>query len=595
MPASPNLEGGGVVKIVVSSGGNAVADTVQFLSLEIRKEINKVPSARIVIADGYVADQNFPISNSKDFLPGKEIKIELGYEGDADTVFEGIVVKHAVTINYDAPRLIVDCRDKAAAMTVERKNANYIDKSDSDIIKSLIGKISGLTAKVDNSGGTYGELVQYYCTDWDFMHSRAEAAGMLVMVNNGTVAVKTPNMSSSPKLKVAYGTDLIEFHAEMDAASQFASFSSISWDPKSQQVIQQNVEPKTFNQQGDLDSAALAETLSSPVAKLQSGSPLESDFLKKWAESGRQKSGLARIRGRMTFQGNAEAEIGGLIALEGIGDHFNGEVFVSAVRHEVRDGNWLTEVEFGIAPEWFAERRDLTALPAAGLLPAVEGLQIGVVMKLDGDPLGLHRIQVKVPVLQAATEGIWARLASCYASNSFGSFVLPEVGDEVVLGYFNNDPSHPVIIGSLYNGQHAPPYPIAAANNIKAFVSREKLTFELDEKNKVITLKTPGSNTVVISDKDKGILLQDQNGNKIQTNASGITMSSPKNIEITAQGKIAITATGSLSIKSSMDVAVEGMSISETADTTFTAKGSASAELSASGMTTIKGSLVKIN
>jgi Rhs element Vgr protein len=595
MPVSPNLEGGGVVKIVVSSSGKEVAGTIQFLSLETRKEINKISSARIAIADGYVADQNFPVSNSEDFLPGKEIKIELGYEGDAETVFEGIVVKHAVSINYDAPRLIVDCRDKAAAMTVERKNANYIDKSDSDIIKSLIGQTSGLTAKVDDSGGTHDELVQYYCTDWDFMLSRAEAVGMLVMVDDATVTVKTPDMNSSPKLKVAYGSDLIEFHAEIDAASQLASFNGISWDPKSQQVIQQKVTPTTFNQQGDLDSATLAETLSSPAAKLQTGVPLQSNFLKKWAESGRQKSGLARIRGRMTFQGNAEAEIGGLIELEGIGDHFNGKVFVSAVRHEVRDGNWLTEVEFGISPEWFAERRDVTALPAAGLLPAVEGLQIGIVMKLDGDPLGLHRIQVKVPVLQAATEGIWARLASCYASNSFGSFVLPEVGDEVVLGYFNNDPSHPVIIGSLYNGQHAPPYTIEASNDIKAFVSREKLTFELDEKNKVITLKTPESNTIVISDKDKGILLQDQNGNKIQTNASGITMSSPKDIKITAQGKIDITATGSLSLTSSMDVKVKGMSISETADTTFTAKGSASAELSATGITTIKGSLVKIN
>lgn len=595
MPVSPNLEGGGVVKIVVSSGGKEVAGTIQFLSLETRKEINKISSARIVIADGYVADQKFPVSNSEDFLPGKEIKIDLGYEGDANTVFKGIVVKHAVSINYDAPRLIVDCRDKAAAMTVERKNANYIDKSDSDIIKSLIGQTSGLTAKVDDSGGKHDELVQYYCTDWDFMLSRAEAAGMLVMVGDATVTVKTPDMSSSPKLKVAYGNDLIEFQAEIDAASQFSSFSSAAWDPKSQQVIKQSVASTTFNQQGDLNSAALAETLSSPAARLQTGVPLKSDFLKKWAESGRQKSGLARIRGRMTFQGNAEAEIGGLIELEGIGDHFNGKVFVSAVRHEVREGNWLTEVEFGISPEWFAERRDLTALPAAGLLPAVEGLQIGVVMKLDGDPLDLHRIQVKVPVLQAKNEGIWARLASGYASNSFGSFVLPEVGDEVVLGYFNNDPSHPVIIGSLYNGKHAPPYSIEASNDIKAFVSREKLTLELDEKNKVITLKTPGSNTIVISDKDKGIMLQDQNGNKIEMNSSGIAVDSPKDIKITATGKIDIKSTGALSLTSSSDLNGEGLNVSLKGKIGLKADGGVNAELSASAMTTIKGGIVKIN
>ncbi|WLE95753.1 MAG: type VI secretion system tip protein VgrG [Candidatus Electrothrix communis] len=595
MPESPNNEGGGVVKILVSSNGSPVKDTVQFFSIETRKEINRVSSARLVIADGYVAEQDFPVSNSGEFTPGKEIKIELGYESQVDTVFEGIVVKQAISINNDAPQLVVECRDKAAAMTVERKNANYVDKSDSDIIKTLIGNAPGLTAKVDDSGGPHPELVQYYCTDWDFMLSRAEAAGMLVMVDDGTVTVKTPDTSSSPKLKVTYGNDLIEFQAEMDAVSQLASFTSASWDPASQKVVKQQVGPKKFNPQGDLDSKALAKTLSSPVVNLQTGAPLKSAFLKKWAESGRMKSGLARIRGRMTFQGNAKAKVGELIEVEGVGDHFNGKVFTSAVRHEVGEGNWLTEAEFGISPDWFAERRDLTALPAAGLLPAVEGLQIGVVMKLDGDPLKLHRIQVKVPVLQAETEGIWARLASCYASKSFGSFVLPEVGDEVILGYFNNDPSHPVIVGSLYNGKNAPPYPIKAPNDIKAFISREKLTLELDEKDKVITVKTPGGNTVVISDKDKGILLEDQNGNKVELNDSGISIESPKDIKITAKGKIDIKSTGALSLTSSADLKGEGLKVSLKGKTSLTADGGPNAKLTASAMTTIKGGIVKIN
>ncbi|WPD22080.1 MAG: type VI secretion system tip protein VgrG [Candidatus Electrothrix scaldis] len=594
MPESPNKEGGGVVKFVVSSSGTPVKGTVQFFSIETRKEINKVSSARLVIADGYVAEQDFPVSNSGDFKPGKEVKIELGYESEADTVFEGIVVKQQIQITCEAPQLIVECRDKAAAMTVERKNANYVDKSDSDIIKSLINNAS-LQAKVDDSGGTHPELVQYYCTDWDFMLSRAEAAGMLVMVDDGTVTVKTPDTSSSPNLKVSYGNDLIEFQAEMDAVSQQASFSSTSWDPAAQKVVKQQVKAKAFNQQGDLDSTALAKTLSSPSVSLQTGAPLKAAFLKKWVESGRMKSGLARIRGRMTFQGNAKAKIGELIELEGVGEHFNGKVFVSGVRHQVGEGNWLTEVEFGISPDWFAERRDLTALPAAGLLPAIEGLQIGIVMKLDGDPLKLHRIQIKVPVLQAETEGIWARLAQGYASKEFGSFVLPEVGDEVILGYFNNDPSHPVIIGSLYNGQHPPPYKIEKKNNIKAFVSREKLTVEMDEEKKVITVKTPGENTIVISDKDKGILLKDQNDNTIKLNDSGISIESPKDIKITAKGKIDIKSTGALSLTSSADLKGEGMNVSLKGKTSLTADGGPNATLKASAMTTIKGGIVKIN
>ncbi|WP_417910174.1 type VI secretion system tip protein VgrG [Candidatus Electronema sp. PJ] len=596
MPVSPNIEGGGVVRLSVFSGGAEVPGTVPILSVETRKAVNRIASARIVIIDGDAADQVFPISSNGLFNPGKEVKIDVGYEDEnKETIFQGIVVSHAVSIGSDFSLLIVECRDKAAAMTIERKNANYIDKSDSNIIKSLIGNHSGLQAKVDDSGAIHSELVQYYCTDWDFMLTRAEAVGMLVFVDDAAVTVKVPDTSTAPALKVEYGLDLIEFFSEMDVASQLAAFKSIAWDPATQKIVEQQVNPQAFNQQGDLQSAVLSQTLSSPVSRLQSGTVLQPDFLKKWAEGSRLKSGLSRIRGRMKFQGSGKAKVGSLIEVKGVGDHFNGQVFVSAVRHEIRDGNWLTETEFGISPDWFADRRDLSTPQASGLLPAVEGLQVGVVTKLDGDPLGHHRIQVKVPVMQATTEGVWARLASSYASSGFGSFIVPEINDEVILGYFNNDPSHPVILGSLHSSKRAPFYTLAAPNNIKALVTREKLTLEFDEEKKVITVKTPGGNKMVISDQDKGILLQDQNGNKIEMNDSGITMSSPRDISISATGKIDIKATGPLSLTSSADLKAKGLNVSQTADIAFTAKGNATAELSASAQTTVKGGIVMIN
>ena len=104
---------------------------------------------------------------------------------------------------------------------------------------------------------------------------------------------------------------------------------------------------------------------------------------------------------------------------------------------------------------------------AAGVLPAVDGLQIGVVLKLDADPAGEYRIQVNVPVLEAQTEGVWARLLSFYASNGFGQYCVPEVGDEVILGYLNNDPCYPVILGSVYSSKQKPAYEHSAENNLK--------------------------------------------------------------------------------------------------------------------------------
>ncbi|MCI5221337.1 MAG: type VI secretion system tip protein VgrG [Candidatus Electrothrix sp. AR4] len=591
MPASPS----GKVRIAVYSDGKKLKDNVELSSIDIRKEINKISTAHLVILDHCVQEQDFPVSNSDFFKPGKEIKIELGYCDTMETVFEGIVTRHAVKADEDTSELKIDCRDKAIVMTAVRNNANYTEKKDSEIIQALLKNYAELQAKVDDSTVAHPVLVQYDATDWDFLLTRAESAGMLVTVDDATVTVKTPDMDASPKMKVVNGDDLIDFQAEMDAESQLASFSITSWDPKTQKIIEQKVGAKEFNKQGDLNSSALSKAISSPVFTQTCGAPYSPEALKKLIEFKRLKTGLARIRGRMTFQGNAQALPGELIEVAGTGDHFNGKVFAGGVHHTVKNGNWVTETKLGISPEPFSARSDLTSPEAGGILPGISGLQIGVVVKLDGDPLKLHRIQVKVPVLQAETEEIWARLALGYASNSFGSFVLPEVDDEVVLGYFNNDPSHPVIVGSLYNGKNAPPYPIKAENNTKAFVSREKLTLELDEKEKVITVKTPGKNTVVISDKDKGILIQDQNKNKIELNDSGITLESAKDIKIKAKGEIEIKAGKDLSLTASSNLNGKGQKVALKGSMGFEADGGTSAKVTASGTTTIKGTLVKIN
>ncbi len=298
----------------------------------------------------------------------------------------------------------------------------------------------------------------------------------------------------------------------------------------------------------------------------------------------------------MTFQGSAKAKIGSIIEVQGVGNRFNGDLYISGVCHQITDGQWYTEVEFGMSPDWSADHRDLAAPPASGLLPAVEGLQIGVVKKLDEDPDKQNRIQVTVPIMQAETEGVWARLATFYASSDIGNFFIPEIGDEVVLGYFNNNPGEPVILGSLYSSGRKPSYELTAENNTKAIVTKSKLKIEFDEKDKITTIITPGENKIVLSDKDKSILLADQNDNKVELSSDGISLESPKDIKLNAKGKIELSAVGEISISSSGgDVKGAGLNINLEAQVGFVGKGSATAEVSASGQTTVKGAMVMIN
>lgn len=596
MAESPSLNSNGVLKLTITSGGTAIDEAIQVVSVSVNKTINKIPYARIVLLDGDMPEKDFPVSNGDTFKPGSEIEIKAGYGSSEESIFKGIIIKHSIKITgNNSSRLVIECRDKAVAMTLGRKNANYVDSKDSDIITKLISNSSGLSSDVEATTTQYKELVQYYCSDWDFMLSRAEVNGLLVCVDAAKVTVKTPQVSSAAELKVTYGEDLIEFNADLDARHQLSEVKGSSWDPKDQAVVSDQVAPQTLNSQGDLDSKTLAAVLNLSSFGLQTMTPMEKGALNAWAKGQQIKAGLARIRGRMKFQGSAKARIGTLIELDGVGNRFNGSVFVSAINHELSDGNWITEADFGMSPEWFAEQRDLTAPPAAGLLPGVDGLQIGVVKKLDADPDGQCKIQVSVPLMQADTDGVWARLANFYASNAFGSFFIPEIGDEVVLGFLNSDPSHPVVLGSLYSSKLKPPYDLTADNFTKAVVTKSKLKIEFDDDKKIITITTPGNNKMVLSDDGKSILLQDQNSNKVELSSSGIVLDSPKDISIKAKGKITLDAVGEIGITSKADVKLTGLNINNTANVGFVAKGNATAELSASGQTTVKGAMVMIN
>ncbi|EJL89764.1 Rhs element Vgr protein [Herbaspirillum sp. CF444] len=595
MADSPQLNTSQVLKLTIRSGGTAVPDTLRVISVEISKAVNRISSARIAILDGDMPHDDFPASNLEAFAPGKELVISAGYGSQEEQIFDGIIVRHGIKIGgKNEARLVLECKHAAVSLTIGRNNANYVDLKDSEIISQLISPC-GASAKVTATTTKHKEIVQYYSSDWDFLVARAEANGMLVIPDDGSVLVDAPQTDKAAVLKVTYGVDLMSFQADIDARTQLQSVKGAAWDPATQTVVEQTASPLDLYKQGNLDAATLAKVAGPSSYRLQTTVSLESDEIKAWASARQMKAALARIRGKMKFQGSAKAKPGKMIELVGVGKRFSGSVFVSAVNHEIVNGNWITEVEFGMAPEWFSEQNNGIDAPASGLLPGVAGLQIGVVKKLDADPEGQYKIQVAISVLQAETEGVWARLASFYGSSGVGAFFIPEIDDEVVIGYFNNDPSHPVVLGSLYSSKRKMPYELTAENYTKALWTKGLLKVIFDDEKKVITIITPEKNSIVLSDDAKSICLTDQNSNKIEMNPDGILLDSPKDIVINAKGKISISAVANIESSAKADIKSEALNINNTAKVGFVAKGSATAELSASGQTTVKGAMVMIN
>lgn len=73
------------------------------------------------------------------------------------------------------------------------------------------------------------------------------------------------------------------------------------------------------------------------------------------------------------------------------------------------------------------------------------------------DPDGQGRVQVSFPFLGGQNNSYWAPIATLMSGGGRGSWFMPEVGDEVLVSFNQEDVSHPYIIGFLWNGQQTPP------------------------------------------------------------------------------------------------------------------------------------------
>jgi len=408
-----------------------------------------------------------------------------------------------------------------------------------------------------------------------------------LVADSGKVKTKTPTTSGSPLITLTYGANLLEFEVEMDARTQYQAVKAKAWNYTDQALIEAEGAEPSVNDQGNLSGQTLAQVIGLREWELRHGGLVQDQELKAWADAQMLKSRLAKIQGRVKTKGYADAKPDSLVQLAGVGDRFNGLAYVSGIRHEIRGGAWDTHMQLGLSPQWFYQDANIVDQPASGLLPGVNGLQIGVVVQLQNDPTGEDRILVKTPTIDPQAEGSWVRIATLDAGKERGSFFRPDIGDEVVLGFLNDDPRDPIVLGMLNSSAKPAPLTASDDNYQKGFFTKSKLKISFDDDKKVIALETPGGNKITISDDAKGITLEDQNSNTLTLNDSGIVMKSPKDITLEATGKLILKAT--------QDASIEGLNVSAKANAQFKAEGNGGAEVSTSAIAILKGSLVKIN
>lgn len=535
-----------VVTTTIKCDGSAIPATYALVAVDVRRALNRLPSAVLLFQDGDIAEQRFAVSDAGTFALGKEVEILARFEGDPSragrdaVLFKGLVVRHGVEAGPQGSVLRVDLRDKAIKLTRPRRNKVSRDMTDSDAIAAVV-KAAGLSAQVDATRITHASLVQYDCSDWDWLVARAQAAGLLVTVQDGKVIARKLPAAGDAVLRLNFGVDdILDLQFECDATGQDNGFDAVSWDIDGQKPSRVSGTPAPAPAMGNLGGAAAARALGFGEATLWNATALLPDEAAAWAAAEAQRTQMALLRGRVRTIGQGALQLLDVIDLRGVPRAFTGKAPITGLCHRIDAQGWTTDLQFGLDDAPHNRRADIARAPAGGLVPPVGGLQIGVVVAVGDDPDGQHRVKLTLAGLGDDAPHLWARMASIDAGKDRGVCFWPEPGDEVVLGFFNDDPRQPVVLGSLYSSKHPPPKAVAddsSKNTLRGLVTRGGLTIGLVDADKPrLFLETPGGAKLLMDDEAQSIVISDQHNNTITLDKNGITIASGKDLTFDANG-----------------------------------------------------------
>lgn len=294
--------------------------------------------------------------------------------------------------------------------------------------------------------------------------------------------------------------------------------------------------------------------------------------------------------------------------------------------------------------------------------PVVQGPQTAVVVgpsneEIHTDEMGRVKVQFHWDRYGKADDksSCWVRVGQSIAGKTWGAFVLPRIGQEVVVEFLEGDPDRPLVTGSVYNDVNVPPFDLPNEKNRLGLRSHstkqggggfnELMLDDTKDKEQVVVHAQKDMHVKVLNDRHDTIVhdlhvkvdanrfeqiketdnlevggdrIEKVDGDlsiKIEGNradeiggdhsettdgdiflkATNIVLEATSNITLKVGSSSIVIEAGGITIKTAGPLEAEGSTVKVTAQTTAEFKASATAKLDGGGMTEIKGGMVKIN
>jgi phage protein D len=475
------------------------------------------------------------------------------------------------------------------------RNRTFLNVKDSALASRIAEEYRLPLGAIDQTRTVHQHIGQVNQTDWEFLRSRAAEIGFDVGVVAGKFCFTKPvDVRDAQPVELTYPSTLRSFEPRITAGNLVANTEVRVWDPAARQARNAVVPTSTTSTHltgtdpasltrtfqpteeapakpdptiGELGPAAGANARARAALPVATGSAIDG-AAREAAAGAAERLASTVVEAHGEAVGDPTLVAGGTVTISGVGTTFEGRWLLTRAVHTYDVTGYLTRFEVSGSQE-----RSILGLAALGTRTAdraIPGLVCGVVSNIN-DPDKQGRVQVILPWLSPSFVTDWAPVAHPGAGPATAALFLPEVGDEVLVGFEFGDPRRPYVLGGLATSKSKHELggqPVATSGGTAAVVWRgivspngNRLAFH-DERTPgssptptkgEIVLGTAKGDVAVVIDQLKGTLtLVCKDGGKIDVQAgkgAEVNIGGGATLNLTATESIKIESRGAVEIK----------------------------------------------
>ncbi|HEY6890770.1 MAG TPA: VgrG-related protein [Solirubrobacter sp.] len=499
---------------------------------------------------------------------GKDLEIKASATGEraTTTIFKGQIA--AVEPEFGAQGVVISIRayDKAHRLNRQRKTRTFQQMSASDMIRKIAGD-SGLSAQVTATNVVHEFFQQSNETDWDFAWRLALMHDYEVVVDDVKLQFRPANKGAGgAPVNLTYQDTMISFRPRMSGVQQPKTVNIRAWDPKGKKVITGTSANGTTTSKAGVERSKVSNDLGGGTTAIADRVAANNGEANALAKSTLDRMSDAFYEADGVAFGNPKITAGCKVKVAGVGTQFSGTYTVTSSTHTYRGATGY-QTSFQISGRSSRTLLELMRPPQERDWSA--SLVVGMVTN-NNDPDQMGRVRVKYPSLSDTEESAWARIATPSAGNARGLLMLPQVEEEVIIGFEHGDTRRPIVVGSLFNGRDKPGTDLMQNRDGSfALLSNEKIH---QHSKKDFEIK---------SDQNMVVTIQKDETHKISGNYKN---------EATGNGNLKAQQ---YVVEAGSSMTVKGVSVTVEASASLTLKG-ATVDIQGSGPVNIKGAIINI-